>query len=103
MDGRRGSTVHRTVHAKSLKSNAVDGVDGMDANLLTQSGPEETGIGGGFWRAVVVGDAPAGSQCVQCFSSGGQVLKIRDRRTPGGKTEALHTECAEVWFEGLDQ
>jgi hypothetical protein len=41
----------------------------------------------------------AGTVCVYCHTdTGAPVLKIRDARVVGSKTETLHRECARDWF-----
>jgi hypothetical protein len=51
-------------------------------------------------RFRVVGPAPEGAACLQCHSAEGEVLKIKDAREIGSKTETLHRTCAESWFQG---
>jgi hypothetical protein len=53
------------------------------------------------FRAVKVGPAPDGVECVQCQTIGDRpVFKIKDGRVTNGKAEVLHEGCAEGWFKG---
>jgi hypothetical protein len=45
---------------------------------------------------VVIGPAPAGSACMRCFSTEGEVLKTG---MIGAKPETLHRHCANDYFE----
>jgi hypothetical protein len=49
----------------------------------------------------VIGPAPAGAACVHCHSTDGEVLKIKDAKAVGGKSETLHKGCTAAWFEAV--
>jgi hypothetical protein len=45
-----------------------------------------------------VADVPAGTACACCHSCEGTVARWVDCRTPGGKSEVLHLDCAPRWW-----
>jgi RecA-family ATPase len=50
-------------------------------------------------RIRIIGDAPDGATCIHCHTDSDEpVMKIKDARIVGGKTETLHMSCAFAWF-----
>jgi hypothetical protein len=43
---------------------------------------------------------PPDTVCLQCGETG-DVLRLRDTRQPGSKSETLHLKCAATWFDAL--
>ena len=41
---------------------------------------------------------PPDTVCLQCGETG-DVLRLRDTRQPGSKSETLHLKCAATWFD----
>jgi putative DNA primase/helicase len=51
------------------------------------------------FRKVGDGSVPPGTPCVRCHSADGHVWRLKDINVAGCKSEPLHFECAEAWFD----
>jgi putative DNA primase/helicase len=51
------------------------------------------------FRKVGDGSVPPGTPCVRCYSADGHVWRLKDINVAGCKSEPLHFECAEAWFD----
>ena len=48
-----------------------------------------------------VGFCPAGTACIHCQKTDGEISRVVDASVVGCKSEPLHWECAQAWFDKI--